>query len=106
MADLGYNTGVDHIKSDGLFQQHRHQFSTDVGGIVTMSDHTPQLSALKVCTKCGDSKPFSEFYKRKDGRYNLSPWCKPCSRAARQEYYRANRDDCIESMCEWRARNP
>lgn len=40
MLNLGYNTGVNHIKSDGLLKQHRHPFSTDVKGIDTMTDHT------------------------------------------------------------------
>jgi hypothetical protein len=42
MGYLRYNTGVNHIKSDGLFQQHRHPFSTYVKGIDTMTHSNSQ----------------------------------------------------------------
>lgn len=59
MSEIGYNTGVDLIKSDGLFQQRRHPFSTDVRGIDTMSDHTTRQSPevkVKLC-ECGCGQP-------------------------------------------------
>lgn len=41
MGKIGYNTGVNHIKSDGLLAQHRHPFSSRIRGADTMTDHTP-----------------------------------------------------------------
>ena len=32
---------------------------------------------MKTCSKCEIEKPFTEFYKQKQGRYWQS-WCKPC----------------------------
>jgi hypothetical protein len=40
MVEMRYNTRVNHIKSDGLFQQPRHPFSTYVRGIDTMTHST------------------------------------------------------------------
>lgn len=51
MVVLGYNTGVNHIKSDGLFQQHRHPFSSRIRGANTMPDHTLPLFSLQPETK-------------------------------------------------------
>lgn len=47
---------------------------------------------MKVCTRCGDSKPVGEFYKdqsRADGR---TAGCKLCIRNASRQYYRNNRE--------------
>lgn len=45
----------------------------------------------KVCTKCGELKPLSEFHRmsscKKDGRY---PSCKPCTIAQQRTYREAN----------------
>lgn len=32
----------------------------------------------KVCTKCGEDKPFSEYGKHKKGKHGLRSQCKPC----------------------------
>ena len=44
----------------------------------------------KRCSKCGEIKPLSEFYRlgrSPDGRQR---WCKPCASAQRQQWYEAN----------------
>lgn len=46
--------------------------------------------ASKSCTKCGEMKPFSEFWKRSDGRYGLQQRCKTCIRKQVREWGRAN----------------
>ena len=43
---------------------------------------------VKVCTGCGESKPFSEYAKHKLGRDGLRPRCKACS-ASENAAYRA-----------------
>ena len=40
IMSLWYNTGVNHIKSDGALERRRHPFSTCEIGTDTMSDHT------------------------------------------------------------------
>jgi len=37
-------------------------------------------SKLKVCTKCNQKKPVSEFYKQKNSKDGLMSWCKECHR--------------------------
>lgn len=49
---------------------------------------TPQPSALKVCSRCGEAKPLSEFYQRKSGRYD-SP-CRTCYAARYQAQFAAD----------------
>lgn len=41
---------------------------------------------VKVCTKCGLEKPFSEFNKMAGGKDGLRPWCRQCSRAWARQY--------------------
>lgn len=53
MVGMWYNTGVNHIKSDGLFQQHRHPFSTCDRGARTMPDHTLTFPKRKHEVICG-----------------------------------------------------
>lgn len=33
---------------------------------------------MKECTKCGSSKPLTEFYKRSDSKTGTHSWCKSC----------------------------
>lgn len=41
------------------------------------------LTALdtKKCSKCGETKPVSEFYRRSDAKHRLKSWCKRCDNA-------------------------
>lgn len=45
-----------------------------------MSDHTTITPITKVCKKCGQEKPRSEYYKRKQNRDGLYTACKACCR--------------------------
>jgi 5-methylcytosine-specific restriction endonuclease McrA len=38
----------------------------------------PQAQQVKTCSRCEESKPFSEFYKRADLAFGLSLYCKKC----------------------------
>lgn len=52
-----------------------------------MSDAT-----LKVCTKCEEELPLSEFHKHQSGKYGVRSQCKPCVKA----YNAENREDIAE----------
>lgn len=60
----------------------------------------------KVCTKCGEDKPFSEYYKHKDGKYGLRPSCKQCIAGYGKKYYEDNKDACLGRTRDWAERNP
>ncbi|MER5304607.1 HNH endonuclease [Streptomyces lasiicapitis] len=60
---------------------------------------------MKVCTKCGETKPPSEFYAAPNNRDGLTGACKLCKRAAQRAYVGANREAVNEAKREWRARN-
>src|SRR3990167_10972900 len=34
----------------------------------------------KICSKCKTEKPFSEFYRNLQTKYQLDSWCKECQR--------------------------
>lgn len=38
------------------------------------------------CTKCGELKPISEFYKNKSKKTGINTWCKTCDKAYKEEY--------------------
>jgi hypothetical protein len=44
----------------------------------------------RVCTKCETSKPFSDFNKKKGGKYGLQPICRPCQKVDQKERRDAN----------------
>jgi hypothetical protein len=48
--------------------------------------------ASKRCPRCGQVKPASAFYRR-HRTMRLSPYCKPCQRAAARETQRRRRRD-------------
>lgn len=53
----------------------------------------------KVCTKCGETKPLSEYsHKRPTGRKpGLQPRCKSCAVEDTREWYRKNKDKAKNS---------
>lgn len=91
MADLGYNytssnrindrgaTGIAH----GLSKSNRR---------LTMQDHTLTLPALKVCFKCGESKPLTNFYQTRTGRDagRYCSYCKACQAENSRQRYAAD----------------
>ena len=44
----------------------------------------------KFCSKCGERKLFSEFYKKKCGKYGLQPKCKECCKKSNNKHYKYN----------------
>lgn len=61
---------------------------------------------MKVCRKCKEEKPLSEFYasqKAADGKYT---YCKVCTRAVGKEWRAANIERARVREAAWRAANP
>ena len=48
----------------------------------------------KVCSRCKEEKPTTEFYKKSGG--GLRSYCKDCSKAMCSAYHKQNRDKIIE----------
>jgi len=70
----------------------------------------------KRCSKCGEVKPVSEFYKQKGCKYGSSH-CKECNkeywkrniehyREIKKEYYKNHREIIIKRVAQWRIDNP
>lgn len=103
MFDLGYNTGVNLIVDRGATGIARGQATTYSGG--SYMDHsTLPLFALKVCTKCGEAKPHTEYHNHSRG--GLRPACKVCTNAQNRSVYYKNHDEHLESKRRYRAENP
>lgn len=60
---------------------------------------------MKKCTKCGEWKPFSEFYKQKGGKYGLYSSCKECKKDTYKEYYNNNKERIQEKTKEYYSNN-
>lgn len=58
----------------------------------------------KACTKCGEVKPLSEYYK--NGKNGLHAQCKSCAKAQVLAYQHANREEHRARTRRWRERNP
>lgn len=61
---------------------------------------------MKICTKCGESKPFDEFNFHPQGKNKLSSRCKRCKNNYAREYVSANRESRNKYNKTWRDRNP
>lgn len=55
----------------------------------------------KQCTKCGETKPLTEFYKNKGGKYGVQSRCKVCANAYSAKYRAEN----PEYYAKYRAEN-
>ena len=60
----------------------------------------------KRCTKCGEVKLVSEFYKDTSRRDGLRERCKACRRADSKAYYTAHSVECIARGKAWRKAHP
>lgn len=62
----------------------------------------------KICTKCGEEKPLSEFYKNyrwKYNRYDIKPICKKCELISAHDRYVRNYDKYKETSRIYRENN-
>jgi hypothetical protein len=68
-------------------------------GELTMTDHTSTSSALKVCSRCKESKPLTEFTQRKSGQRvgTYEGRCKECLRLTSAEYRARHPERVVES---------
>jgi hypothetical protein len=55
----------------------------------------------KICSKCREEKPFSEFFRSKKHSSGRKSWCKLCCR----NYYEENREPSREAGKRWYASN-
>ena len=60
---------------------------------------------FKICSKCGEIKPISEFYKRKSSKDGLQNNCKDCAKAVRKEHYQTHRDAILNKKAEYDSKN-
>lgn len=61
-------------------------------------------SSTKQCTKCGDVKPLSEFFKDRQKRDGLTSHCRTCKRDALNKYQRNNAEKVRRYKSAWVAR--
>jgi len=59
----------------------------------------------KECTKCGQEKPLSGFYKNKMRRFGVRSQCKVCVLAQMKQYRQENRDKVLEQKKQYRQKN-
>ena len=64
--------------------------------LLTGPSETIGSPPIKICRKCGVSKPTTEFYKHKNTHDLLRAECKPCWDAAALAYYWANKPALVE----------
>jgi len=61
---------------------------------------------MKVCRRCKERKPNSEFYKNKRTPDGLSIWCKTCTKVYGVKSYNTHREKKIKYARSWRRANP
>lgn len=59
----------------------------------------------KVCTKCGEEKPVSEFGKKKASKDGLHYYCKPCNNTYVKKWAKENPQRKAQADLEWRNAN-
>ena len=64
------------------------------------------VDGLKQCSKCGETKPVSEYYKNKHQRDGLHNQCKSCSSAACRRYYKINKKKIKQQQAIFHKNNP
>lgn len=65
-----------------------------------------QEEITKTCTKCGETKPLSEFYNQKGRKFGKSPRCKACAKNQNDKYYLEHREATLERQTEYAKNNP
>jgi hypothetical protein len=60
---------------------------------------------MKICKRCGVSRPKAEFSRSKGERDGLQRWCKPCNRVERVRFREANPERYAAYYRAWRKAN-
>jgi hypothetical protein len=58
-------------------------------------------SAAKTCSRCGETKPTSEFYRNRTYRDGLFSYCKACHSSASKAWAKANREADYAYRRQW-----
>ena len=56
----------------------------------------------KICTKCGEFKSYSEFYKDKHKKYGYKSQCKQCVNENHKQYYESHKEERKEYLKQYR----
>lgn len=76
-----------------------------IGGLLTQSQSLLGGVKMKYCTKCGETKPTTEYHKCASKRDGLLSNCKVCVNAANAKYRAANPEKVKAAISKWRAAN-
>lgn len=60
---------------------------------------------VKKCSKCGDVKPVSEFYRQSAAKDGFRVWCKKCEKDLSKKRYYKNRKTALIKMKIYRDNN-
>ena len=69
-------------------------------------EDTKVEEGFKRCSRCGEVKPISEFYKKKSSKDGLQNNCKDCAKAVRKEHYQTHQENELKMVKEWRDKHP
>lgn len=75
-----------------------------------MFDHTTDSTPHKVCSRCGEDKPLTEYHRDKHNPDGRTYACKVCRRAssrrAMRKYREENPEQALQYLREWQRNNP
>lgn len=60
----------------------------------------------KTCTKCGEIKPLSEFYRQAECALGVRPTCKSCDKERSAKRRAEKPEECRALVARWHAENP
>jgi hypothetical protein len=81
--------------------------SPGVGGLVFPNGVKPMTEQVKKCTKCGESKPIAEFYRKKGCKNGINSSCITCCRkVAREKGHRLTPVYQVWANMKYRCSNP
>lgn len=84
-----YHSACKDVAGRGVSRPGRE--STEVSPM-TIPDGSTESPQVKLCRRCGQVFPLSEFYRDAHGRFGVSTNCRSCTRARSAEWHRANKD--------------
>lgn len=61
---------------------------------------------VKTCTRCGETKPLTEFNARSRAKDKRRSDCRACSRESNAEWYHRNRERARKTRLDWHRKNP